>query len=174
MVSRPIFHSQLSAIMETMAKSVLTQVCKLVDEDSIVLRVELSRLLAANSTLVNKVNSLESQLTAMRSNPCELCKSHRSVGVQTVRYRDGDACGTSLNDSSSQTICTKNRRHCLCAWRCVFPFDISVFDFCPESGFPTIAGIFGKDWCMNLWKDGEPCSLERATDSPQSSGKVRG
>lgn len=31
---------------------------------------------------------------------------------------------------------------------------------------PTIEGIFGKDWCINLWKDRDPYSLQRCTDSP--------
>ena len=48
--------------METMAESVLTQVCKLLD--SIVLRIVLARLLASNSTQAKKVNRLEIQLTS--------------------------------------------------------------------------------------------------------------
>ncbi|XP_070779063.1 uncharacterized protein [Enoplosus armatus] len=126
------FHSQLSSIMEAMARSALSQVCRLVDEDSAELRLELSRLLVANSALAEKVNTLECELTIVRSDAPKLCKSFRSVGVQTVRYRDGDA-------------------------------DVS--------GPPTIEGIFGKDWCMNLWKDRDPYSLERVTDSPKSSEK---
>ncbi|XP_051245257.1 zinc finger protein 691 isoform X2 [Dicentrarchus labrax] len=132
MASRLPFHSQLSSIMETMAKSVLSQVCKLVDEDSSELRLEVSRLLVANSALAEKVNSLQCELTVVRSDASKLCKSYRSVGVQTVCFRDGDAY---------------------------------------ESGPPTIEGIFGKEWCMNLWKDRDPYSLERVTDSPQSSEK---
>lgn len=44
----------------------------------------------------------------------------------------------------------------------------------PVSTSPTIAGIFGKDWCMNLWKDGEPYSQDSVPESSQSSHKVRG
>lgn len=132
MASRLSFHSQLSSIMETLARSALGQVCKLVDEDSAELRLELSRLLFANSALAEKVNSLECELTIVRSNAPKLCKSYRTVGVQTACYRDADA---------------------------------------HVSGSPTIEGIFGKDWCMNLWKDRDPYSLERVTDSSQSSEK---
>ncbi|XP_045887684.1 zinc finger protein 569 isoform X2 [Micropterus dolomieu] len=132
MASRLSFHSQLSSIMETMARSTLSQVCKLVDEGSAELRLELSRLLVANSSLAEKINNLECELTIVRSDAPKLSKSYRSVGVQTVCYRDGDA-------------------------------DVS--------GPPTIEGIFGKDWCMNLWKDRDPYSLETVTDSPQSSEK---
>ncbi|CAI5675723.1 unnamed protein product [Oreochromis niloticus] len=132
MASRRSFHSQLSSIMETMARSALSQVCKLVDEDSAELREELSRLLFANSALAEKVNSLECELTIVRSDAPSLCKSYRSVGVQTVCFRDEDAA---------------------------------------VPGPPTIEGIFGKDWCMNLWKDRDPYSLQRYTDSPQSPDK---
>ncbi|XP_029692390.1 uncharacterized protein isoform X3 [Takifugu rubripes] len=133
MANRSDLHSQLTAIVQTMAKSVLSQVCKVVEEDSAELRLELSRLLVVNSTLADKVNSLESELTNVRkTNQPQFRQSQRSIGVQTVSTTDGDAC---------------------------------------VSTSPTIAGIFGKDWCMNLWKDGEPYSQDNVPESPQSSYK---
>ncbi|KAK5856157.1 hypothetical protein PBY51_007773 [Eleginops maclovinus] len=131
MASRVSLHSQLSSIIETMAMSALMQVCELVDEDSAELRLGLSQLLAANSALVEKVNSLECELSTVRSEAPRLCKTNCSVGVQTVCHTDGDAY---------------------------------------VSGSPTIEGIFGKDWCMNLWKDRDPYSF--AGDSPQCSDSV--
>ncbi|KAM9392232.1 uncharacterized protein KZ484_003728 isoform 2-T2 [Pholidichthys leucotaenia] len=92
MANRLSFHSQLSSIMETMARSALNQVCKLVDEDSAELRLELSRLLFANSALTEKVNSLECELTIVKkSDAPNLSKSYRSVGVQTPREEDAAA-----------------------------------------------------------------------------------
>ncbi|XP_062263622.1 zinc finger and SCAN domain-containing protein 21-like isoform X1 [Platichthys flesus] len=41
-----------------------------------------------------------------------------------------------------------------------------------ESGCPTIEGIFGKDWCMSLWKD--PYHLDTVTDPPQTCDKSVG
>lgn len=93
MASRLTFHSQLSSIMETMARTVLSQVCKLVDEDSTELRLELSRLLTANSSLAERVNSLEGELTAARGDAPKFGQSYRSVGVQTVCHSDGEAPG---------------------------------------------------------------------------------
>ncbi|XP_047427076.1 zinc finger and BTB domain-containing protein 49 [Mugil cephalus] len=130
MASRLSFHSQLSTVMETLARSALSQVCKLVDEDSAELRQELSRLLFANSALSEKVNSLESELAAVKGEAPKLCKSYRSVGLQTDRDEDAHV---------SQSL--------------------------------TIEGIFGKDWCMDLWKDRDPYSLQRFTDSPRSPAK---
>ncbi|KAG7505884.1 zinc finger protein 239-like isoform X1 [Solea senegalensis] len=133
MDSRVSFHSQLSSIMETMAKSAFSHISKLVDEDSAELRLELSRLLFANSALTEKVNSLECELTIVKSDVPVLCKTYSSVGVQTVCYKDGDP---------------------------------------HVSGSPVIEGIFGKDWCMNLWKDRDPYRLETVTNSPQCCDKL--
>uniref|UniRef100_A0A8C6TH20 C2H2-type domain-containing protein n=1 Tax=Neogobius melanostomus TaxID=47308 RepID=A0A8C6TH20_9GOBI len=80
MATRLSIHSQLSSIMETMAKTALNQVCKLVDEDTAELRLECSRLLFANSALSEKVNNLQCELTIVKT---KSCKSHRTVGVQT-------------------------------------------------------------------------------------------
>lgn len=66
--------------METMAKTALNQVCKLVDEDTAELRLECSRLLFANSALSEKVNNLQCELTFVKT---KSCKSLRTVGVQT-------------------------------------------------------------------------------------------
>lgn len=123
MASRLPLHSQLSSIMETMARSVLAQVCKLVDEDSTELRLELSRLLAANSTLTEKVNSLECELTVARSDAAKLCKSYHSVGVQTVCCGEGDADGNLhlFHSNSSSDDLNTSHQHCICVNWCVFP-----------------------------------------------------
>lgn len=133
MASRLSFRSQLSSIMETMARSTLSQVSKLVEEDSAELQVELTRLLEANAALTERVNSLECELTIVRSDcPKIMDTSHRSVGVQTAE---------------------------------------SCTDGGEESEPPTIEGIFGKDWCMNLWKARDLSSVVRYTDPPQSPDK---
>lgn len=96
MANRSVLHSQLTTIVEKMATSVLNQVCKVVDEDSVELRLELSRLLVVNSTLADKVNSLESELTNVRkTDRAQLRQSQRSIGVQTVSATDGHPCGMS-------------------------------------------------------------------------------
>lgn len=162
--NRSALRAQLTAIVETMAKSVLSQLCQVVDEDTVELHLELSRLLVVNSTLADKVNSLESELTNVRKNDQpQLRQSQRSVGVQTGSTTDGDPCGK----SSSQTSRGKKK----------IPLTLTAF-YCLHSHFsvstsPTIAGIFGKDWCMNLWKDGDPYIQDSVQESPHSSYKVR-
>lgn len=88
MAIRLSIHSQLSSIMETMAKSALSQVCKLLDENSAELRSEVSRLLFANSALAEKVNSLECELSSVRRDTPKKSRSCCSVGVQAVCFRD--------------------------------------------------------------------------------------
>lgn len=105
---RLTLHAQLSSVVETMAKSVLSQVCQLVDEDTNGIRSELSRLLAANSSLEDKVNCMEKKLTALRSARLKLRASRRSVGVQTVS--PSDDCGASYRNKSSDDW-RRNLRH---------------------------------------------------------------
>ncbi|XP_054463969.1 zinc finger protein 354B isoform X2 [Anoplopoma fimbria] len=102
MADRRSFHAKLSSIMETMARSALSQVCELVDGDVAELRRGLSQLLAANSALVEKVKSLEGERS-----------------------------------------------------------DAPV-----KTGSPSIEGIFGKDWCIDLWKDRDPYDHERHSAPP--------
>ncbi|XP_061556945.1 uncharacterized protein LOC133415128 isoform X4 [Phycodurus eques] len=106
-------HSKLSSIMETMAESAMAELCKAVDEDTVELRLELSRLQTLNSALTEKVDTLECELTAARSDAPGPLRSHRTVAIQT------DDDDDDVNESES----------------------------------PVINGVFGKDWCLNLWKD---------------------
>lgn len=162
--NRGTLRAQLTTIVETMARSVLSQLCQVVEEETVELHLELSRLLVVNSTLADKITSLESELTNVRKNDQpQLRQSQCSVGVQTGSTTDGDPCG----ESSSQTIRGKiTEIPLLTAFYCLH----SHF---PVSTSPTIAGIFGKDWCMNLWKDGDPYSQDSVPESPHSSHKVR-
>lgn len=129
MASRISLNSQLSFIMETMARSALSQVCKVVEKDASELRSELARLQAANTALTEQVCSLECEITVVRNDARQLCKSSRSVGVQT-----------SCTDSEPN-----------------------------ES--PTIEAIFGKDWCISLWKDRDPDCSERVTEEAPVANK---
>lgn len=96
----------------------------MVEKDASELRSELARLQAANTALTEKVCSLECEITVVRNDARQMCKSSRSVAVQT----------SEPNES------------------------------------PTIEAIFGKDWCINLWKDRDPDGSESVTeDAPIAS-----
>ncbi|XP_029015753.1 zinc finger protein 184-like isoform X2 [Betta splendens] len=122
MAGRRSIHAQLSSIMDTVARSALSQVCKLVDQDSAELRLELSRLLLANSALTEKVNSLECELTTVRSDTPMFCISYRSVGVQTTCYTDGDP-----QDSGAPTIeGVFDRDWCMNLWKVRDPYSLET------------------------------------------------
>lgn len=132
--NRSALRAQLTAIVEAMAKSVLSQLCKVVDEDMVELHLELSRLLVVNSTLADKVNSLESELTNVRKND-KIQLGQHSVGVQTGSATDGDPCGK----SSSQTIRKKTTE---------IPLTLSEF-YCLHSHFSR---IYLSHHSGNLWE----------------------
>ncbi|XP_042360741.1 zinc finger protein Gfi-1b-like isoform X2 [Plectropomus leopardus] len=111
MTSRFSFHSQLSSIMETMARSALSQISKLVDEDTAELRLRLSQLLVANTALAEKVNSLECELTIVRSDSPTLCKSYRTftetlsnhITETEVKDEDGEDAASSCQQEALTT-----------------------------------------------------------------------
>ncbi|XP_057673074.1 zinc finger protein 90 homolog isoform X2 [Corythoichthys intestinalis] len=121
MESNISLHLKLSSILETLAQSAITELSKAVDEDTVELRLELMRLQTLNSVLKQKVDTLENELTAARSDAPGLSRSRRTVGIQT--------------DEQVQ-----------------------------ESQAPVIEGVFGKDWCFNLWN-------EQYDDSPKIFGQ---
>lgn len=120
MASRLSLHSQLSSIMETMAKSVLAQVCTLVDEDSAELRSEISRLLFANSALAEKVNSLECKLTIVRSDSSKMSGNQRSIGVQTVSCSDEEDAPDGIHICFNKENCTKHSVLTICLHKLFF------------------------------------------------------
>ncbi|CAL9693181.1 unnamed protein product [Knipowitschia caucasica] len=106
MAIRLPIHSQLSSIMETMAKTVLSQVCKLVDEDTAELRLEYSRLLFANSALSEKVSSLQCELSKVKT--VALSKSQRTVAVQTDCSDEGGGHRDDINQPTIEKIFGKD------------------------------------------------------------------
>ncbi|KAJ8397391.1 hypothetical protein AAFF_G00439400 [Aldrovandia affinis] len=59
MSSCVVFHSQLTSIMEVLAKAAVTEICQLVDDGYAVLRLEISRSEKENQTLKRKLQMLE-------------------------------------------------------------------------------------------------------------------
>uniref|UniRef100_A0AAV2KEX6 Uncharacterized protein n=1 Tax=Knipowitschia caucasica TaxID=637954 RepID=A0AAV2KEX6_KNICA len=92
--------------METMAKTVLSQVCKLVDEDTAELRLEYSRLLFANSALSEKVSSLQCELSKVKT--VALSKSQRTVAVQTDCSDEGGGHRDDINQPTIEKIFGKD------------------------------------------------------------------
>ncbi|XP_077589856.1 uncharacterized protein LOC144208070 [Stigmatopora nigra] len=105
-------HSKLSSILKTLAESAMAELSNAVDEDTVELRLELTRLQTLNLALKEKVDTLECELTVARNDVPPVPRSHRTVAIQTGDDHD-------IHESKS----------------------------------PVIEGVFGKDWCLNLWND---------------------
>ncbi|KAG9337837.1 hypothetical protein JZ751_027488 [Albula glossodonta] len=130
---------RVTSIMEVLAKAAVAEICKIIDEGTALLRVEMSGSKKENEALKKKLLQLESKLQAAqragkrRAEARENSVKIRSVGVQAgneVRVAEG-----SNNEKEHSTL--------------------------------NIESVFGKEWSIRLWRDGgitamkeEDCPLQ--------------
>ncbi|KAL7826798.1 hypothetical protein AOLI_G00320070 [Acnodon oligacanthus] len=108
------FQTQLSSIMDMLAKTAAAEIGKLVEESHAVLRLEITRRIGENQSLKSRCDFLEKELKATRR------RLQASVDAQ---FGSG------------------------------FKADL------PHR--PTIDGVFGKEWCLDLWKDKETSARQK-------------
>ncbi|KAL7883673.1 hypothetical protein SRHO_G00013310 [Serrasalmus rhombeus] len=108
------FQTQLSSIMEMLAKTAVAEIGKLVEESHAVLRLEITRRIGENQSLKSRCDFLEKELKATRR------RLQASVDAQFGSGSKADL---------------------------------------PHR--PTIDGVFGKEWCLDLWKDKEPSARQK-------------
>ncbi|XP_048044286.1 zinc finger protein 135-like isoform X5 [Megalobrama amblycephala] len=123
------FQSQLTSIMEIMARTAVAEISKLFEENSLLLRLEISRYTNENESLKKKCHFLESELqsarkTAGKMNGTEAPFSHPGHNVRDTGHR------------------------------------------------PTIDSVFGKEWCMNLWRHEESNVGEQEDDTHLDSSVI--
>ncbi|XP_056108483.1 histone-lysine N-methyltransferase PRDM9-like isoform X1 [Rhinichthys klamathensis goyatoka] len=104
------FQTQLTSIMEIMARTAVVEISKLFEENSLLLRLEISRCTNENESLKKKCHSLESELQSARK------PAGKMKGPEDPFSHPG------LRDTGHR---------------------------------PTIDNVFGKEWCMNLWRHQE-------------------
>ncbi|XP_016321105.1 zinc finger protein 37-like [Sinocyclocheilus anshuiensis] len=104
------FQTQLTSIMEIMARTAVVEISKLFEENSLLLRLEISRCTNENESLKKKCHFLENKLQSARKS------AGKMNGSQAPFNHPG------LTDTECQ---------------------------------PTIDNVFGKEWCMNLWRHEE-------------------
>ncbi|XP_073705542.1 uncharacterized protein [Garra rufa] len=104
------FQTQLTSIMEMLAKTAVVEIGKLFEENSLLLRLEISRCTNENESLKKKCHFLENELQSARKN------AGKMNGTEAQFNHPGLA---------------ESRRR------------------------PSIDNVFGKEWCMNLWRHGE-------------------
>ncbi|KAJ8272811.1 hypothetical protein GJAV_G00093700 [Gymnothorax javanicus] len=81
MKKRVAFNTQLASIMEALAKAAVTEIRKIVEDDSVLLRLEVSRSHKEIDRLRRRLTEVESELrTALEA----ATRESRSVGVQVV------------------------------------------------------------------------------------------
>ncbi|XP_065119340.1 uncharacterized protein [Paramisgurnus dabryanus] len=105
------FHTQLTSIMEVMAKAAVVEIGKLFDENYSLLGLEISRCTKENDSLRKKCRFLETELQAARRNASRMNETEASFSARDE-----------LTDTGHR---------------------------------PAIDNVFGKDWCMNLWRHEE-------------------
>ncbi|XP_016371585.1 zinc finger protein 37-like [Sinocyclocheilus rhinocerous] len=104
------FQTQLTSIMEIMARTAVAEISKLFEENSLLLRLQISRCTSENESLKKKCHFLENKLQSARKS------AGKMNGSQAPFNHPG------LTDTERQ---------------------------------PTIDNVFGKEWCMNLWRHEE-------------------
>ncbi|XP_059415527.1 uncharacterized protein zgc:113210 [Carassius carassius] len=104
------FQTQLTSIMETLAKTAVVEISKLFEENASFLRLEITRFTSENESLKKKCHFLENKLQSAR----------KSAGMMN---------GTDTRFSHPGLTDTGHR--------------------------PAIDNVFGKEWCMNLWRHEE-------------------
>ncbi|KAI4882415.1 hypothetical protein NFI96_025172 [Prochilodus magdalenae] len=107
------FQTQLSSIMEMLAKTAVVEIGKLVEESHAVLRLEITRRISENESLKTKCDFLETELKATRRRLQASVDAQFGSGSKVLPHR------------------------------------------------PTIDGVFGKEWCLDLWKDKETRAGQR-------------
>ncbi|XP_072530509.1 uncharacterized protein [Salminus brasiliensis] len=108
------FHTQLSTIMEMLAKTAVAEIGKLVEETHAMLRLEISQRMSENESLKSKCDFLEIELKATR---------RRLQASVDARFGSGSRAEGAHR--------------------------------------PTIDGVFGKEWCIDLWKEKETSARQK-------------
>ncbi|KAG5279229.1 hypothetical protein AALO_G00075490 [Alosa alosa] len=120
------FHMQLTTIMDIMTKTTLAQICRLFEEDSSKLRREMSRVMEENRVLQDRLRHLEIELNITRQVEKGAHERTKTYHTHTIEIQTVE---THQGVEKENNVTGLNRA-------------------------PSIDGIFGKEWCADLWKDG--------------------
>lgn len=140
------FRTQLAAVLEKLTKAALVEIGNLADECSSVLHTEISLHKTENEALKKKCYSLEVQLRAAR-------EAHGYPGLLS--------CGGRRLPAGQE-----EHKHD----RGAFPGCHTGATVEQQQAAPAIDGVFGKDWCMDLWREEKlPPQRKEAVEAPAMS-----
>nr|XP_049601848.1 zinc finger protein 135 [Syngnathus scovelli] len=128
------FRMQLAAILEKLTKTALMEIGNLADECSSVLLGEISLHKSENEALKKRCYSLELQLRAARE--AHYYPSH----VNNLGRRNPEGQDVHKTDHHHQQQQQQQQQ---------------------QTAAPAIDGVFGKDWCMDLWREDKRASAQR-------------
>ncbi|KAJ3601627.1 hypothetical protein NHX12_032595 [Muraenolepis orangiensis] len=164
--SRRSFRSSLASILEQLTSAALLEVGRLADDCSAALHTE-------NDALKKRCYSLEVQLRAARGTQHH--QNHQNHQNQNQHhYPDTDTTTTpaAVVVAAAVTTATADNLHHQSGGGGGGASGVGPVDKCAQQGQqqhpPTIEGIFGKDWCSDLWRE-ERVATERKERTEASS-----
>ncbi|XP_018610125.1 RB-associated KRAB zinc finger protein-like [Scleropages formosus] len=143
------FRAQLSSVMGVLCQAAVAEVCKLVDEGSARLRTEVRKCRTENQELHRKLRIMEMELRSARQHalPGGASGVGTGAGGRVGRIAIGGVSRRSVSVGVQTTdpprTVETGTESCAVAESC-----------------PTIEGVFGKEWCLGLWGDGDPPAVE--------------
>ncbi|KAM8844042.1 uncharacterized protein AB9W97_022287 [Spinachia spinachia] len=143
------FRAQLAAVLDKLTKAALLEIGNLADECSSALHAEISQHKTENEALKRRCYLLEVQLRAARE--AQTYSAH--VNNVSRRHAAGQKSGRGDREAARQ-----GDRERQTVWPSRLCWGHSrLVSFSPEQQqqqpAPSIDGVFGKDWCMDLWRE---------------------
>lgn len=106
MSDRLAFQTQLASIMEVLAKAAVAEICKLVDDDYAVVRLQMSQCQRENKALKRKLHLLELKM-ARGNAERRLRESAMNSSRPRVQVNTGDRFQESPPSSGKRTVTTE-------------------------------------------------------------------
>ncbi|KPP66610.1 hypothetical protein Z043_114873 [Scleropages formosus] len=179
------FRAQLSSVMGVLCQAAVAEVCKLVDEGSARLRTEVRKCRTENQELHRKLRIMEMELRSARQHTLPggasgvgtgaggrvgriaiggVSRRSVSVGVQTTDPpRTVETGATRLFTLTQPGLGPQSSALMKCfspEFLCFYPEGVGTESCAVAESCPTIEGVFGKEWCLGLWGDGDPPAVE--------------
>ena len=116
MANSMVFHTQIASIMEVLANAAVAEICKLVDDDYAVFRLEITQSQKENRALRRKLQLFElkvarERVLASRPSSVKLVDRHRGMARGTVHVAEGRACAACRGSYIAQCLSHRSPLH---------------------------------------------------------------
>nr|XP_046182023.1 uncharacterized protein LOC124012442 isoform X2 [Oncorhynchus gorbuscha] len=157
-----VFHSQIASIMEVLANSAVADICKLVDDDYAVFRLEITQSQKENRALRRKLQLMELKVARERAERTirERALASRPSSVKILdRYR-GMARGTFCRRPMLRGLSPGSLR--VCVQMCCPEFGLGQF-LDSEGHLTGGHRSFAKPAGHNTWRDDQPITVDEGS-----------